>query len=53
MRILLSGYTGLDSLGEAVNRGEIFKFFAKPWDEAELLDAIRAGFLHHDESQAE
>jgi diguanylate cyclase (GGDEF)-like protein len=44
VRMVLSGYTGLDSLTEAINRGEIFRFLTKPWDEAELLEAIREGF---------
>jgi response regulator RpfG family c-di-GMP phosphodiesterase len=30
VRMVLSGYTGLDSLTEAINRGEIYKFFTKP-----------------------
>jgi diguanylate cyclase (GGDEF)-like protein len=47
VRMVLSGYTGLDSVTEAINRGEIFKFLTKPWDETELLDAIRAAFRHY------
>ena len=47
VRMVLSGYTGLDSVTEAVNRGEVFRFLTKPWDEAELLDAIRAAFRHY------
>jgi CheY-like chemotaxis protein len=50
VRMVLSGYTGLDSITEAINRGEIFKFLTKPWDEMELLDAIREAFRHYGES---
>ncbi|GAB1393295.1 hypothetical protein MASR1M60_14580 [Rhodocyclaceae bacterium] len=51
VRMVLSGYTGLDSLAEAINRGEIFKFLTKPWDEIELLDALRAAFRYYAEAK--
>ena len=31
VRIILSGYTDLDTVTEAVNRGAIYKFLTKPW----------------------
>lgn len=30
VRMVLSGYTALDSLTEAINRGEIYRFLTKP-----------------------
>jgi diguanylate cyclase (GGDEF)-like protein len=53
VRMVLSGYTGLESVTEAVNRGEVFRFLTKPWDEVELLDAIRAAFRHYGEKNRE
>jgi diguanylate cyclase (GGDEF)-like protein len=50
VRMVLSGYTGLDSLTEAINRGEIFKFLTKPWEDTELIEAVRDAFRHFDES---
>jgi diguanylate cyclase (GGDEF)-like protein len=47
VRLVLSGYTGLDVLTEAINRGEIYKFLTKPWEEAELTAAIREAFRHY------
>ncbi len=47
VRMVLSGYTGLESLTEAINRGEIFKFLTKPWDEMELIDTLRAAFRQY------
>ncbi|MDK9704152.1 MAG: response regulator [Sulfuritalea sp.] len=47
VRMVLSGYTGLDSLTEAINLGEIYKFIAKPWDEADLIGAVRDAFRHY------
>ncbi len=39
-RILLTGYTDLDSIREAVNKGNIFRFLLKPWDDEELLRCV-------------
>jgi CheY-like chemotaxis protein len=47
VRMVLSGYTALDSLTDAINRGEIYRFFTKPWDDAELLHAIRDAFRQY------
>ncbi len=35
-RILLTGYSELDSIAGAVNNGEIFAFISKPWDNNEI-----------------
>ena len=50
IRMVLSGYTGLDSLAEAINRGEISRFLTKPWQDEELLDAVREAFRRYAES---
>ncbi|WP_158223006.1 EAL domain-containing protein [Halovibrio salipaludis] len=47
IRIVLSGYTDLDSVTDAVNRGAIYKFLTKPWDDEQLRSQIRQAFLHH------
>lgn len=49
VRMVLSGYTGLDSLTEAINRGEIYKFFTKPWNDTELIESVREAFAHYAE----
>jgi diguanylate cyclase (GGDEF)-like protein/PAS domain S-box-containing protein len=38
VRIVLSGYTELQSITDAINEGAIYKFLTKPWDD-ELLRA--------------
>jgi FixJ family two-component response regulator len=48
VRIMLSGYTDLDSVTKAVNSGELFRFLTKPWDDAELLDTVRVAFRHYE-----
>jgi len=48
VRIMLSGYTDLDAVTSAVNRGELFRFLGKPWDDAELLETLRDAFRHYE-----
>ncbi|MDB5031646.1 hybrid sensor histidine kinase/response regulator [Mucilaginibacter sp.] len=40
MRILLTGYTDIEAVIDSINRGNIFRFVKKPWDEAEIISAI-------------
>ncbi|HEX7981902.1 MAG TPA: EAL domain-containing protein [Duganella sp.] len=47
MRLILSGYTELESVLEAVNRGEIYRFLTKPWDDAQLRQNIRDAFRRY------
>jgi len=35
-RILLTGYTDIDSVISAINRGNIYRYVAKPWDPEDL-----------------
>jgi len=42
-RILITGVLTLNTVIEAVNRGEIFRFLAKPWIREELLATVRNG----------
>ena len=42
VRMVLSGYTQVNTLLTAINQGEIFKFITKPWQlEEEFKPAIR------------
>jgi len=43
-RMLLTGYTDINTLAEAVNEGHIFRYITKPWNELELDTAIKNGF---------
>ena len=40
-RILLTGYTDVESVIGAVNRGHIYRYVAKPWDPEELKLTLR------------
>jgi FixJ family two-component response regulator len=48
LRMMLSGYTDLKAVTTAVNRGELFSFLTKPWDDAELIEAVRDAFRHYE-----
>ncbi len=43
IRIILTGKASLESAMKAVNEGEIYRFFTKPWDNIEFKLAIRLG----------
>lgn len=44
IRIVLSGYTELQSITDAINEGAIYKFLAKPWDDGQLRVHLREAF---------
>ncbi|HOE43533.1 MAG TPA: response regulator, partial [Rhodoferax sp.] len=37
VRLLLTGYADIASTIDAVNRGEIYRYISKPWDDADIL----------------
>lgn len=41
-RVLLTGYSDLGDAVDAVNRGGIFRYLNKPWDDSELLQIVRS-----------
>ncbi len=44
IRILITGYSDIDAIVDAVNNGEIFRYIKKPWDELELKNAIQNAY---------
>ena len=48
IRMVLSGYTDLASVTEAINRGAIYKFLTKPWDNEALRQHIREAFMSYE-----
>jgi len=48
VRVILSGYADAGVIVESINRGEVFRFLQKPWDDEELKSAIRQCFEHYD-----
>lgn len=46
IRILLTGYTDLQSTIAAINRGEIYRYLAKPWDDNDVILMVRDALEH-------
>ena len=44
MRILLTGYTDIDALADAINHGDIYRYIQKPWSDLELHNAIKNAY---------
>jgi len=44
IRIVLSGYTELQSVTDAINEGAVFRFLTKPWDDEALREQIQKAF---------
>ncbi|MGH8055301.1 MAG: EAL domain-containing protein [Stenotrophomonas sp.] len=51
IRLVLSGYTDLNTVTDAINRGAIYRFLTKPWNDDELREHIRQAFRTHDEKR--
>ncbi|WP_372986901.1 EAL domain-containing protein [Marinobacter sp.] len=47
VRIVLSGYTDLKSVTEAINEGSIYKFLTKPWDDKQIREHVQNAFQYH------
>jgi two-component system response regulator HupR/HoxA len=43
VRIILTGYTDIDSLIEAINAGSVYRYLTKPWNRDELAGVVRQG----------
>eukprot|EP01034_Spumella_vulgaris_P037353 gene37353-46089_t len=46
VRIILSGYADLDSVIDAINRGAVYRYFTKPWDDEQLRECVQEAFRH-------
>lgn len=41
LRLLLTGYADIQSILTAINRGEIYRYITKPWDDNDILLIVR------------
>jgi DNA-binding NtrC family response regulator len=48
VRIMLTGNASIEAAMNAVNKGEIYRFFSKPWDDIQLRLAIRSAIEKYD-----
>ena len=47
VRVLLTGYTDMGAVVDAVNKGKIFHYLAKPWNEEELDLTINKAYAKY------
>ncbi len=48
VRIVLSGYTELKSVTDAINEGAVYKFLTKPWEDEQLREHVREAFERYE-----
>lgn len=48
LRIILTGYSDIDSITKSINEGHIYKFFFKPWNDNRLKVEIRQALEQFD-----
>jgi FixJ family two-component response regulator len=48
VRLVLSGYTELNSVTDAINRGAVYKFLTKPWEDDLLRAHVEEAFQRHE-----
>ncbi len=48
VRMMLTGHASIDATMRAVNNGEIYRFFTKPWNDHELKQSIRSAIEKYD-----
>ncbi|WP_153796764.1 response regulator [Foetidibacter luteolus] len=44
IRILITGYTDISAVIDAINRGQVYKYLTKPWNEDEVKNFITKAF---------
>lgn len=47
IRILLTGYTDIESIVSAVNTGQIYRYLNKPWDPMDLIQTVDKAVERH------
>src|ERR1044072_3711174 len=52
VRILLTGYTDVSSLIEAINCGHVYKYVTKPWKNEELVITVSRALEHYETTKA-
>ena len=44
IRILLTGYADINAVIDAINKGHVYKYISKPWDEEEMKKHIEKAY---------
>ena len=48
IRVLLTAYTDIDTVVEAVNEAKVYSYLSKPWRDEEILELVRTAVETHD-----
>jgi DNA-binding NtrC family response regulator len=48
VRMILTGYTDLEALVEAINCGHVYRYVTKPWSNEELSLTVRRALEHYE-----
>ncbi|WP_299284800.1 response regulator [uncultured Mucilaginibacter sp.] len=51
VRMLLTGFSDMDAVIEAVNKGKIFHYLTKPWNEDEMDRTLKRAYAIYEEAQ--
>jgi response regulator RpfG family c-di-GMP phosphodiesterase len=46
-RILVTGYADTNAVVDAINKGQVYRFVSKPWNEEELRNVVISAHLQH------
>ncbi|GGH73014.1 MAG: response regulator [Bacteroidetes bacterium] len=44
MRMLLTGYSDINAVIDSINKGQVYRYLTKPWNEDELRSAIESAY---------
>lgn len=44
MRMLLTGYSDINAVIDSINKGQVYRYLTKPWNEDELKSAIESAY---------
>jgi response regulator RpfG family c-di-GMP phosphodiesterase len=53
VRIMLTGYTDVNDLVDAINSGIVYKYITKPWVTEELQQTVRRSLQHFESTKAQ
>jgi response regulator RpfG family c-di-GMP phosphodiesterase len=52
VRIIITGHPDLEAAIEAINKGHVFQFIQKPWDDKDLIAQVRSALAHQASSHS-
>jgi response regulator RpfG family c-di-GMP phosphodiesterase len=53
VRIIVTGYTDVNALIDAINSGVVYKYVTKPWVNSDLIQTVKRALSHHESLRAQ